>query len=128
MADDDLAFRALIRDWLNSLGDFTLVAEVADGRSAVVAALDFNPDIVLMDVSMPILNGIEATRQIMASRPDTVVVGASVHADKGFQQAMLAAGARAYILKEDVVSGLLPTLRSLVRLGEPDGHSPPDSR
>jgi len=119
LADDDSSYRALIRNWLKASGEIKVVGEASDGGEAVAKTLTLQPDAVLMDISMPVLNGIEATRQIMAGRPDTMVIGLSIHADKQFKEEMFAAGARAYILKENLVSELLPVLRSLV------GEAPP---
>lgn len=118
LADDDCVFRALIRELFNGHSEFELIGEAGDGREAIAMTLQLHPDVVLMDLSMPVLNGVDATRSILASRPQTCVIGLSIHADATFEAEMLAAGARNYIRKEHAVRDLLPELRAQTRANE----------
>ena len=84
---------------LEELGGITVVGEAGNGISAVRMARDLEPDLVLMDIAMPDLNGIEATRRIMIESPGVKVIALSMHADKRFVRHMFAAGAAGYVLK-----------------------------
>jgi len=84
---------------LEELGGITVVGEAGNGISAVRMARESKPDLVLMDIAMPDLNGIEATRRIMIESPGVKVIALSMHADKRFVRHMFAAGAAGYVLK-----------------------------
>jgi RNA polymerase sigma factor (sigma-70 family) len=99
LADDHQVMRQGLRNLLEKETDFTVVAEAENGREAVRMARELNPHVVLMDVSMPDLNGVEATRQITAEAPQVRVVALSMHLDKRFVSGMMKAGARGYVLK-----------------------------
>lgn len=113
LADDDAAFCQALRDWFDREPGLHVVGEARDGREAVSLALELEPDIILMDVAMPHLNGIEATRKIISARPDVRVIALSFHTEKRLRAEMLRAGASAYILKENVFLELLPAIRAL---------------
>jgi DNA-binding NarL/FixJ family response regulator len=98
LADDHELIRAGLRAILESAADVEVVAEVSDGREAVRAARELRPDIVVMDINMPGLNGIEATRQIVQEAADAKVIALSLHADSQMIRAMLNAGAMGYLL------------------------------
>ncbi len=100
IADDHKIMLAGLRSLLEKQTDIEVVAEAENGRKAVQCAMDNKPDVVVMDVSMPDLNGIEATKQIVASLPDTRVIALSMHSDKRFVMGMLQAGASGYLLKD----------------------------
>ncbi len=93
----------LIRDGLKSLiekeANFSLIGEAADGREILRLTNELNPDIVIMDISMPELNGIEATRQIKAHNEDVGIIALSVHSDVSFVRQMLKVGASGYLVK-----------------------------
>jgi DNA-binding NarL/FixJ family response regulator len=93
-----------MRDGLRSLLEknpgMEVIAEAANGRTTVRLARKLSPDVVVIDVSMPDLNGIEATRQIIAESPNVKVIALSVHSDKRFVVGMLKAGAKGYLLKD----------------------------
>jgi DNA-binding NarL/FixJ family response regulator len=89
-----------LRSLLEKQTDFDVVGEADNGRMAVQMAHEKKPDVVVMDVSMPDLNGIEATTQIIESLPETRVIALSMHSDKRFVMGMLRAGASGYLLKD----------------------------
>ena len=99
LADDHTLIREGLRLLLEKLGGMTIVGEADNGVSAVRMARDLKPDLVLMDIAMPDLNGIEATRRIMTEAPGVKVIALSMHTDKRFVRHMFAAGARGYVLK-----------------------------
>ncbi len=100
IADDHKIMLAGLRSLLEKQTDIEVVAEAENGRKAVQCAMDKKPDVVVMDVSMPDLNGIEATKQITENLPDTRVIALSMHSDKRFVMGMLRAGASGYLLKD----------------------------
>jgi len=100
LADDHVLFRDGLRVLLEKEADLKVVGEANNGREAVRLAAELQPDIVVMDVSMPDLNGIEAAREISARTPKTRVLGLSMHSDRRFVARMLQAGAAGYLLKD----------------------------
>ena len=99
LADDHGIFREGLKVLLERDGDIEVVAEASDGRESVRLALELVPHVVVMDIGMPELNGIDATRQILSNRPLTKVIILSMHSDKRYIAAALKAGASAYIWK-----------------------------
>jgi two-component system response regulator NreC len=114
LADDHQIVREGLKSLLNSHEDMEVVGEARDGRSAVQMAKDLTPDVVIMDVGMPHLNGIEATRQITSREPEAKVVALSMHADRRFMGEMLKAGAKGYLLKDGAFEELATAIRSVV--------------
>lgn len=100
IADDHTIMRAGLRSLLEKEDQIEVVAEAENGRKAVQLAVEHKPDVVVMDVSMPDLNGIEATSQVLESLPDAKVIALSMHTDKRFVMGMLRAGASGYLLKD----------------------------
>ena len=113
LADDHTVVRKGLRLLLETQPGFTVVADAADGREAVALAEKLSPDVVVMDVAMPILNGIEAARQISAKLPQTAVVFLSMHADEGYVLKALKAGARAYLLKDSAEYDLINAIKAV---------------
>src|SRR5688572_22058162 len=114
LADDHKMFRAGLRSLLEEQPGFEVIAEADDGRTAVRLAAELLPDVVVMDISMPDLNGIEATRQIKdgnGERRSPKVIALSAHTDERFAKEMLRAGASGYILKQSVYEELLTALK-----------------
>jgi len=100
IADDHKIMLAGLRSLLEKQADFEVVGEAENGRKAVQMVQEKTPDVVVMDVSMPDLNGMEATKQIIESLPETKVIALSMHSDKRFVMGMLRAGASGYLLKD----------------------------
>jgi len=107
LADDHTVVRKGLRLLLESQPGFRVIADAADGRAAVALAEEHSPDVVVMDVAMPNLNGIEAARQICAKLPHTAVVFLSMHSDESYVLKALKAGARAYLLKDSAENDLI---------------------
>src|SRR6266850_1625131 len=117
IADDHEMFRQGLRLLLDSQPDVEVVAETGDGRAAVALASEHLPDIVVMDVSMPDLNGIDATRQIIANAPHgkaPKVIALSAHADEHFAEQMLAAGASGYVVKHAAFPEMMEALSAVM--------------
>lgn len=100
LADDHTIMQAGLRSLLDKEPDLEVVAEAQDGRAAVRLAKEFTPDLVIMDISMRGLNGIDATRQIIAETEGIKVIALSMHRDEQFVAGMLSAGASGYLLKD----------------------------
>jgi DNA-binding NarL/FixJ family response regulator len=100
---------------LESQPGLTVIAEAADGRSAVSLAEQDPPDVVVMDVAMPMLNGIEAARQITAKLPQVAVVFLSMHSDESYVLKALKAGARGYLLKDSAEHDLIHAVRAVAQ-------------
>ena len=113
LADDHAVMRRGLRLLLEQQKDFQVLDEASDGREAVALAESLKPDVVVMDVTMPNLNGIEAARQIVARQPHIAVVVLSMHSDEGYVLRALKAGARGYLLKESAEADLLLAVRSV---------------
>ena len=113
LVDDHSILRSGIRNLLEKHADMEVVAEAEDGRMAVNLVGEHSPDVVVIDVSMPNLNGIEATRQIVSSAPDVKVLALSMHSDEQFVSGMLKAGASGYLLKGCDFEELTEAIRSV---------------
>ena len=110
LADDHVVMRGGLRLLLERQPDLQVVAEAADGREAVDMAVVQKPDVVVMDIAMPRLNGVEATRQIVTRNPATSVVILSMHSDESYVLRSLKAGAQAYLLKDSAESDLIAAI------------------
>lgn len=115
LADDHHIIRQGIRALLEAQKDFEIVAEADDGRTAVKLVRQHNPDVIIMDVSMPELNGIDATRQILRETDKAKVIALSMYSDKRFIKGMLEAGASGYLLKNCVAAELISAIRSVMK-------------
>ena len=113
LADDHAVMRTGLRLVLERQPDFQVVAEASDGREAVALTQQHHPEVVVMDVTMPNLNGIEAARQISAAMPQTSIVMLSMHSDEAYVLRALKAGARGYLLKESAESDLIAAIRAV---------------
>ena len=114
LADDHTVMRAGLRLLLERHDNFEVVGEAADGREAVEIAAAQKPDVVVMDVAMPHLNGVEAARQILSRNPDTAIVMLSMHSDESYVLRSLKAGARGYLLKDSAEADLIAAIQDIV--------------
>jgi two-component system, NarL family, response regulator NreC len=110
LADDHTIVRQGLRKLIEERADWQVVAEAADGREAVRLAEQLHPDVAVLDVAMPLLNGIEATRQITRRLPRTRVLVLSMYADEAYVTQMMQAGATGYLLKDSADVDLLKAL------------------
>jgi two-component system response regulator NreC len=115
LADDHGIVRKGLRSLIESEEGYEVVAEAANGREAVRLAQQLKPDVAIMDIAMPQLNGIDATDQIMKLSPSTKVLVLSMHADESYVIRALAVKARGYLLKDSAEVDLLPALRSVLQ-------------
>lgn len=114
LADDHKILRDGIRALLAKEPDFEVVGEADTGGTAIELACDLKPDVVIMDIGMPDMNGIEATREIMAKVPDIKVIALSMHSDKRFVSEMLKAGACGYLLKDSAFEELVTAIHTVI--------------
>jgi len=115
LGDDHSLLRCGLRLLLEQQNDFVVVAEAEDGRKAVALAASSNPDVAVLDVGMPNLNGIEAAKQITARDGKTAVVILSMHHDESYILRALNAGARSYLLKDSAQSDLVAAIRAVAQ-------------
>ena len=113
LADDHAVVRQGFKMILAAQSDMEIVGEAANGREAVELAQQLSPDVVVMDVSMPELNGIEATRRLASSVPHARVVALSMHKDSVYVREILRAGARGYLLKDSGAADLVAAIRAV---------------
>jgi DNA-binding NarL/FixJ family response regulator len=111
IVDDYAVLREALGAMLRTHKDIKVVAEASDGAAGIDAALEHEPDVVLMDYTMPRLNGAEATRRIMDRLPGVRVIGLSMHADPAVARAMTNAGAVAFITKDRGAAALIDAIR-----------------
>jgi two-component system response regulator NreC len=115
LADDHVVMRSGLRALLERQPNLEIVGECENGREAVELAASVRPDVVVMDVGMPVLNGIEATKAIVSKQPATAVVILSMHADESYVMRALKAGARGYLLKDSAAADLIGAIQTISR-------------
>jgi DNA-binding NarL/FixJ family response regulator len=113
IADDHEIIREGLRGLVKAHPDLELLAEASDGRQAVDLALSLKPKVVVMDINMPSLNGVDATRQIMQANPSVGVIALSAHTDSKFVRSIFQAGARGYLLKESAFKELVLAIHTV---------------
>ena len=113
IVDDNSNFREIIRSILNTQSDLEVVGESEDGLDALKKAAELLPQVVLMDVAMPRMGGLEATQRLREQLPEIKVIGLSIHDSEEYRDSMLGAGASAYLLKCSPFPELLSTIREM---------------
>ena len=115
IADDHKILREGLRSLLEKQSEFAIVAEAQDGLSAISAAKKHKPDVAILDIGMPDLNGIEVTRKIRSEMAETKVIALSMHADRRFVMGILEAGANGYLLKDSAFAELILAVTAVAR-------------
>lgn len=123
LADDHQIMREALAGLLESASDIEVIAEAGDGKEAVELARVHRPDVVVLDVTMPRMNGVEAARHIAAEMPHVRIIGLSVHVRADMADAMREAGAETYLTKDGPAECLIAAIR-----GEPPRRSAPLAR
>lgn len=114
LADDHQIMRQGLRAMLQKQPDMEVVAEAGDGRTALQLTRELTPDVVILDVAMPDLNGIDTARMIAAELPQVKIVGLSMHSDRRFVAEMLRAGASGYLLKDCALEELVRAIHTVI--------------
>jgi two-component system, NarL family, response regulator NreC len=113
LAEDHLTVREGIKLLVNAQDDMEVVGEAENGEIAVKEAVRLSPDMVIMDVSMPILNGLKATKRLRNTCPDIMILALSRHSDDGYLQQLISAGANGYVLKQSAPKELINAIRAV---------------
>jgi two-component system, NarL family, response regulator NreC len=114
IADDHQLFREGLVNLITSAPDIEVIAEAKDGKEATEKAQKLKPDVVLIDIGMPVMNGIEATRIIKKENPKIKVIAVSMHSDRQFVKGVLEAGADGYLLKNCTYRQLIEAVQSVI--------------
>jgi two-component system, NarL family, response regulator NreC len=115
LADDHVVMRTGLRALLERQPNLEVVGESENGRETIELAASLKPDVVVMDVGMPLLNGIEATKTIVTEHPNIAVVILSMHSDESYVMRALKAGARGYLLKDSAPGDLLSAIQAVTQ-------------
>ena len=115
IADDQPIIRMMVRSTLETVPHFEVCAEAVDGAQAIEQAQKLKPDVVVLNVTMPVLNGFDAAREIKAILPETAIVILSSHADQRFVEAAKKIGVRAYIAKSKAGDALVKAIEAAVK-------------
>jgi two-component system response regulator NreC len=113
LVDDHEVIRVGLKTFLQTQPDFEVVAEASDGGEAVERAMESAPDVILMDISMPVVDGMETTRRLRVLCPECLVLALTVHDDKQYLMQMLAAGASGYITKQAAADDLVEAIHTI---------------
>ena len=116
--DDDRRFLEIVKCHLEKDPDLSIVGQATDGEQAIRLARELQPDVVLMDISMPRLNGLEATRQIKSRQPNTKIVIVTLHDEEPYQKAAAENGADSFLCKKTLLKSLIPTIRQVMAEGQ----------
>ena len=111
VVDDDAAFRQRVKAFFAREADMEVVAEASDGEEAIRKAQELKPDVVLMDVRMPGLNGVSATRKLREEMPEVKVIMLSVFDLPEYREAAMVSGASGYVVKKSMIEALIPEIR-----------------
>ena len=118
LADDHVTMRRGLSMLIDAEGDMKVVAEVSDGGAALRSAMELKPDVVVMDISMPGVNGLAATRALKERQPEIAIVTLTRHADDAYVQELLRAGVSGYVLKQSAPAELLQAIRAAAAGGQ----------
>ena len=113
LAEDHMIVREGFRKMLELEDDFEIVGEAQDGRAAVALVKKFHPEVVLMDIAMPLLNGLEATRQILKAMPATKIIMLSAHSDDAYVKNAIESGALGFLLKQTSAHDVCRAIREV---------------
>jgi DNA-binding NarL/FixJ family response regulator len=118
LADDHVTVRHGLRLIIDGQPDMSVVAEASDGESAIAQALSLKPDVIVMDISMPGMTGLVATRKLKKLQPDAVIVTLTRHSDDAYLQELLRAGVAGYVLKQSPPTELVQAIRAAAAGGQ----------
>ena len=118
LADDHVTVRHGLKLLIDAQPDMTVIAEAGDGHAAVQQSLELEPDVIVMDISMPGMNGLAATRALKKAQPDARIVTLTRHADDAYLQELLRAGVSGYVLKRSAPTELLHAIRGVAAGGQ----------
>ena len=118
LADDHVTVRHGLKLLVDSQADMTVVSEASDGNAAMQSALALKPDVIVMDISMPGMNGLAATRALKQQQPSIAIVTLTRHGDDAYVQELLRAGVSGYVLKQSAPSELLQAIRAAAAGGQ----------
>jgi DNA-binding NarL/FixJ family response regulator len=118
LADDHVTVRHGLKLLIDSQPDMTVVAEASDGNAAIASAVAVKPDVIVIDISMPGMNGLVATRKLKQLRSDVAIVTLTRHADDSYMQELLRAGVSGYVLKQSAPTELLQAIRAAAGGGQ----------
>lgn len=113
LVDDHDVVRTGLRSFLDTQADVNVVGEACNGEEALLRAAELKPDVIIMDITMPGMDGLEATRQLKANNPECLVLALTVHDDKQYFMEMLAVGASGYITKQAAADDLVAAIRAV---------------
>jgi len=118
LADDHIVVRHGLKLLIDDQPDMTVIAEASDGETAVQRAVQLKPDVIVMDISMPGMNGLVATRKLRQLQPDAAIVTLTRHTDDAYLQELLRAGVSGYVLKQSAPAQLLQAIRAAAAGGQ----------
>ena len=118
LADDHVTVRHGLRLLIDGEPDMKVISEASDGESAIQRAVALKPDVIVMDISMPGMNGLTATKKLKALQPDAAIVTLTRHADDAYLQELLRAGVSGYVLKQSAPTELLQAIRAVAGGGQ----------
>ena len=116
IAEDHLIFRYQLRSFLLSDPDIDIIGEVSDGTHVIQKSAKLKPDLILMDISMPVMNGLIATEQLNRLMPDIKIIILSVYDIEEYKKAAFEKGASGYVIKKDMMNGLIPEIKRVMKI------------
>ena len=111
IVDDDMRLRRFVKELFSPEEDLHIIGEAADGQEALRKAKELTPDLVLMDITMPRMNGLDVTRRLKTIMPELTIIILTVHDLGEYREAAMASGASPYVLKKTMMEELIPAIR-----------------